>query len=130
MHPEWRFRLQINHIDAVKSSIEEGLGVSFISNRAIDRELQSGTLAIVPVEGVNLRRPICMLTNAHNLGSKAAILLAKHITNHALQMLTSAELPAASARSGKRSNVSDDNLIELGRVAFPFGDNLVRSPNL
>ena len=86
MHPEWRFRLQINHIDAIKSSLEEGLGISFISKRAIDRELQSGTLAIVPVEGVDLRRPICMLANTQNLGSKAAILLAKHITNHALQM--------------------------------------------
>lgn len=85
-HPEWRFRLQINHIDAIKSSLEEGLGISFISKRAIDRELQSGTLAIVPVEGVDLRRPICMLANTQNLGSKAAILLAKHITNYALQM--------------------------------------------
>jgi DNA-binding transcriptional LysR family regulator len=86
MHPEWRFRLQVNHIDVIKSSLEEGLGISLISKRAIDRELQSGALAVVPVEGVDLRRPICMLANAQNLGSKAAILFAKHITNHALQM--------------------------------------------
>jgi DNA-binding transcriptional LysR family regulator len=83
-HPDWRFRLQINHIDAIKSSLEEGLGISFISKRAIDRELQSGTLAMVPVDGVDLRRPICMLTNAHKFGSKIAIRLAKHIANHAL----------------------------------------------
>jgi DNA-binding transcriptional LysR family regulator len=75
--------LQINHIDAIKSSLEEGLGVSFISKRAIDRELQSGTLATVPVDGVDLRRPICMLTDAHRVGSKIAICLAKHIANHA-----------------------------------------------
>ena len=84
MRPDWRFRLQINHIDAIKSSLEEGLGISFISKRAIDRELQSGTLAMVPVEGVDLRRPICMLTNAHRSGSKIAIRLAKHVANHAL----------------------------------------------
>ena len=82
--PEWRFRLQINHIDAIKSSLEEGLGISFISRRAIDGELRSGTLAMVPVDGVDLRRPICMLTNAHKFGSKIAIRLAKHIANHAL----------------------------------------------
>jgi DNA-binding transcriptional LysR family regulator len=82
--PDWRFRLQINHIDAIKSSLEEGLGISFISKRAIDRELRSGTLATVPVEGVDLRRPICMLTNAHKFGSRIAICLAKHIANHAL----------------------------------------------
>jgi DNA-binding transcriptional LysR family regulator len=81
--PDWKFRLQINHIDAIKSSLEEGLGISFISKRAIDRELQSGTLAMVPVDGVDLRRPICMLTNAHKFGSKIAIRLEKHIANHA-----------------------------------------------
>jgi DNA-binding transcriptional LysR family regulator len=81
--PDWKFRLQINHIDAIKSSLEEGLGISFISKRAIDRELQSGTLAMVPVDGVDLRRPICMLTNAHKFGSKIAIRLEKHIGNHA-----------------------------------------------
>jgi DNA-binding transcriptional LysR family regulator len=83
-HPDWRFRLQINHIDAIKSSLEEGLGISFISKRAIDRELQSGRLAMVHVDGVDLRRPICMLTNGHQFGSKIAIRLAKHIANQAL----------------------------------------------
>jgi DNA-binding transcriptional LysR family regulator len=82
--PDWRFRLQINHIDAIKSSLEEGLGISFISTRAIGRELRSGTLAMVPVDGVDLRRPICMLTDGHKFGSKIAIRLAKHIANHAL----------------------------------------------
>jgi DNA-binding transcriptional LysR family regulator len=78
-HPDWRFRLQINHIDAIKSSLEEGLGISFISKRAIGRELRSGTLAMVRVDGVDLRRPICMLSNAHKFESKIAIRLAKHI---------------------------------------------------
>jgi DNA-binding transcriptional LysR family regulator len=82
--PDWRFRLQINHIDAIKSSLEEGLGISFISRRAIDRELQSGTLATVPVDGVDLRRPICMITNAHKFGPKMAVRLARHIADHTL----------------------------------------------
>ena len=82
--PDWKFRLQINHIDAIKCSLEGGLGVSFISKRAIDRELQSGVLAMVPVGGVDLRRPICMLTNAHQCRSQMAIRLAKHILNQVL----------------------------------------------
>jgi len=85
-HPDWRFRLQINHIDAIKSSLEEGLGISFISKRAIDRELRSGTLAMVPVNGVDLRRPICMLSNALKCGSSLAIRMAKHVANHALSV--------------------------------------------
>jgi DNA-binding transcriptional LysR family regulator len=83
-HPDWRLRLQINHIDAIKSSLEEGLGISFISKRAIDRELRSGTLAMVPVNGVDLRRPICMLSNPHKSGSGMASRIAKHIANHVL----------------------------------------------
>jgi DNA-binding transcriptional LysR family regulator len=82
--PDWRFRLQINHIDAIKCSVEEGLGISFISQQAIDRELNSATLATVRVDGVDLRRPICMLTNAHQCGSQIAIRLAKHIANQVL----------------------------------------------
>jgi DNA-binding transcriptional LysR family regulator len=82
--PSLRFRLQINHIDAIKCSIQEGLGISFISKRAIDRELQSGTLSLVPIDGVDLRRPICMLTNAHPRGSQLATRLAKHIANQVL----------------------------------------------
>jgi LysR family transcriptional regulator, transcriptional activator of the cysJI operon len=82
--PDWRFRLQINHIDAIKCSIQEGLGISFISKRAIDRELQSGNLTLVPIDGVDLRRPICMLTNAHRCGSQIALRLAKHIANQVL----------------------------------------------
>jgi DNA-binding transcriptional LysR family regulator len=83
-YQDWRFRLQINHIDAIKSSLEAGLGISFISKRAIERELRSGTLAVVTVDRVDLRRPICMLSNAHKFKSKIAIRLAKHIANHAL----------------------------------------------
>jgi DNA-binding transcriptional LysR family regulator len=82
---DWKFRLQINHIDAIKSSLEKGLGISFISRRAIDRELQSGTLATIPVDGVDLRRPICMLTDAHKFGSKIAVCLAKHIASRTSQ---------------------------------------------
>jgi DNA-binding transcriptional LysR family regulator len=78
-HPDWRFHLQINHIDAVKSSLVDGIGISFISQRAIARELKSGTLATVPVAGLDLRRPICMLSNAHGVMSKAANGLAKFI---------------------------------------------------
>jgi DNA-binding transcriptional LysR family regulator len=91
--PDWRFRLQINHIDAIKSSLEEGLGISFISKRAIDRELRSGMLATVPVGGIDLRRPICMLTNAHKLGSGTATCLAKHIANLALESFQLKALP-------------------------------------
>jgi DNA-binding transcriptional LysR family regulator len=80
-HPDWRFRLQINHIDAIKCSLADGIGISFISKRAIDREVRSGMLTTVPVSGISLRRPVCMLTSAHKVSSTTAGALAKHIAN-------------------------------------------------
>lgn len=78
-HPDWKFRLQINHIDALKSSLADGIGISFISQRAIAREVKAGMLAAVPVDGLELRRPICMLSNARGFISKSAVGLARHI---------------------------------------------------
>ena len=81
---DWKFRLQVNRIDAVKASVAEGIGLSFISRRAIDRELKSGTLTVVPVRAVDLRRPICMLSNPRGFISKIASGLATYISQRAL----------------------------------------------
>jgi DNA-binding transcriptional LysR family regulator len=78
-NPECRHRLQINHIEAVKNSIREGLGISFVSKRAIERELQSGAFVAIPVAGADLRRPICILTSNNKFGSKAGQSFAEHI---------------------------------------------------
>jgi DNA-binding transcriptional LysR family regulator len=78
-NPQVRFRLQINHIDAVKESIQAGLGISFISNRAIDKELQSGAVAAISLAGVDLRRPICILASTNKFRSKTGALFAEHI---------------------------------------------------
>ena len=77
---DWRFRFQVNRIDAVKASVAEGIGISFISRRAIDGELKSGTLAVVPVNALDLRRPICMLSNPRGSMSKIASGLATYIS--------------------------------------------------
>lgn len=80
----WKFRLQVNRIDAIKASVAEGIGISFISRRAIDRELRSGTLTVVPVKALDLRRPICMLTNPRGFSSEIATGLATYISQQTL----------------------------------------------
>lgn len=80
---DWKFRLQVNHIDAIKGFVQEGIGISFISRRAIDQELKSGRLAVVTVRAVDLQRPICMLSNRRGIDSKIAIGLATSITRQA-----------------------------------------------
>ena len=79
-NPELRFRLQINQIEAVKESIKQGLGISFVSRRAIDNELHSGMFVAIPVAGVDLRRPICILRGSNKVRSKAGARLAEHVS--------------------------------------------------
>ncbi|HEX4166292.1 MAG TPA: LysR substrate-binding domain-containing protein [Bryobacteraceae bacterium] len=79
-NPELRLRLQINQIEAVKESIKQGLGISFVSRTAIHNELQAGTFVAIPVAGVDLRRPICILRSSNKVRSKAGARLAEHIS--------------------------------------------------
>jgi DNA-binding transcriptional LysR family regulator len=69
----------MDHIDAVKNSIQEGLGVSFVSKRAIEREVQSGVFAAISLADVDLRRPICIITGPNKGTSKTGFTLAEHI---------------------------------------------------
>jgi DNA-binding transcriptional LysR family regulator len=46
----------LGHIEAIKQTIAAGLGVSVLSEVAVRREVQQGTLAILPVEQFPLQR--------------------------------------------------------------------------
>lgn len=99
-NPECRHRLQIDHIDAVKNSIQEGLGISFVSKRAIERELQSGMFVTIPVSGVDLRRPISILTNKNKFGSKTGHSFAEHIVSSHISHQWSSELKDYRLKAG------------------------------
>ncbi len=46
----------VGSTEAVKAAVRAGLGISFVSNLAVEDELKAGTLAIVPVKGLSTRR--------------------------------------------------------------------------
>ncbi|MDJ0522482.1 MAG: selenium metabolism-associated LysR family transcriptional regulator [Planctomycetota bacterium] len=46
----------VGSTEAVKACVRAGLGISFVSNLAIEDEVKAGTLAVVPVKGVSTRR--------------------------------------------------------------------------
>jgi DNA-binding transcriptional LysR family regulator len=98
-NPQSRFRLQINQIDAVKESIQAGLGISFISKRAIDKELQSGAFVATSLAGVDLRRPICILESTNKFRPRAGALFAEHIERALIS--TSSGLQRNTFRRGK-----------------------------
>jgi DNA-binding transcriptional LysR family regulator len=49
---------EVSGIDAIKGAVEAGLGLAIVSALTIRKELRLGTLAALPVAGLELRRPL------------------------------------------------------------------------
>jgi DNA-binding transcriptional LysR family regulator len=64
--------LELGLQESVRSAVEGGFGVGFISRRAVDPELQAGRLAEARVEGLDLARDIYIARAAGRAGSNAA----------------------------------------------------------
>lgn len=52
----WKAAWTCNNADTIKSAVAEGLGISVISQRAVSREIESGTLYSIPVSGIFFNR--------------------------------------------------------------------------
>lgn len=82
----------IDNIEVVKKSVEVGLGVSILSKLVLQREIQGGTLAVVPIRGASFRREL-----------RIATLRGKHLSRTVLAFLAffkeaaAAMYPAAPA---------------------------------
>jgi DNA-binding transcriptional LysR family regulator len=50
--------LEFDNIETIKRAIEIGTGVSLLPEPTVEREVASGTLAKVPLEGTPLVRPL------------------------------------------------------------------------
>jgi DNA-binding transcriptional LysR family regulator len=67
-----RPRLTLGLQESVRSAVQAGFGVTFISRRAVAAELESGTLAEVDVDGIDLHRQISIARAANRTPSRAA----------------------------------------------------------
>ncbi|HML38681.1 MAG TPA: LysR family transcriptional regulator [Bacillota bacterium] len=52
----WKAAWTCNNVDTIKAAVAEGLGVSVISKLAVDREVESGLLRIVDIDGLAFKR--------------------------------------------------------------------------
>ena len=55
---EARVTLTFDNIEAVKRAVEAGTGVAILPRPTLEHELQAGTLAAVPLAGLNFVRPL------------------------------------------------------------------------
>ena len=64
--------LELGLQESVRSAVQAGYGVSFISRRAVESDLAAGTLAEARVRGLDLAREIWIARAAGRAGSAAA----------------------------------------------------------
>lgn len=58
---ELRITMDLDSIVAIISAVEAGLGAGFVSEWAIQKELRLGTVRVVPVEGLDIRRDLTLI---------------------------------------------------------------------
>ena len=56
-----RIAMELDSIVAIISAVEEGLGAGFVSEWAIRKEVRLGTVRVIPVEGLEIRRDFSLI---------------------------------------------------------------------
>jgi len=63
--------MELGGVEAIKNAVRAGLGVSFISRHAVALDEELGVLSVVPVAGLDLRRPFYCFHEARRYVSPA-----------------------------------------------------------
>ena len=69
---QMRVQMEFNSIEAIKNAVQYGLGAAFVSETAIEKELDLGLLQKVTIRGLNITRNISVVTNPQKYFSNAA----------------------------------------------------------
>ncbi|NEQ97825.1 MAG: LysR family transcriptional regulator [Cyanothece sp. SIO2G6] len=67
-----KIEMELNSIEAIKNAVQSGLGASFVSISAIEKELQMGVLHRAKIDGVVVNRTLAVIINPSRYRSKAA----------------------------------------------------------
>jgi DNA-binding transcriptional LysR family regulator len=94
--------MELNSIEAIKTAVQSGLGVAFVSNSAIEKELQMGVLHRAKIESVVVNRTLSVIFNPNRYRSKAAAAFTEEI----LPQFTNLPLNFKAINNDKSSNKS------------------------
>ncbi|MGH2416625.1 MAG: LysR substrate-binding domain-containing protein, partial [Microcystaceae cyanobacterium] len=64
--------MEFSSIEAIKNAVQAGLGASFVSTSALEKELQLGVLHRVQLRNVALKRVVSVIFSLNHYRSKAA----------------------------------------------------------
>ncbi|MGK7892012.1 MAG: LysR family transcriptional regulator [Leptolyngbyaceae cyanobacterium] len=74
-----KIEMELNSIEAIKNAVQSGLGASFVSISAIEKELQMGVLHRAKIDGVVVNRTLAVVINPNRYRSKAAEAFMKEV---------------------------------------------------
>ena len=74
-----KIEMELNSIEAIKNAVQSGLGASFVSISAIEKELQMGVLHRAKIDGLVITRVLSVIINPNRYLSKAAEAFVKEI---------------------------------------------------
>ncbi|MGB3615935.1 MAG: LysR family transcriptional regulator [Elainellaceae cyanobacterium] len=96
-----KIEMELNSIEAIKNAVQSGLGASFVSISAIEKELQMGVLHRAKIDGLVITRVLSVIVNPNRYLSKAAEAFMKEILPQFSPPPTakSAVQPAAAAET-------------------------------
>lgn len=86
-----RVALEFDNIETIKRAIEIGAGISLLPEPTISRELESGSLVQIPLEGVSLVRPLGIIHRRDRKLSETA--------HQFIKLLQSQSAPAIAAET-------------------------------
>lgn len=111
----WNVAMEFDNIETLKRAIEINSGVSILPAPTVERELASGTLKLIPIEDLELVRPVGVIhREGKTLGTTAQRFMEE------LLAVGDEALAAVAARS--QDNGAEKNAVEQNAVA-PAGDS-------
>ncbi len=100
-----RVEMELNSIEAIKNAVQAGLGASFVSISAIEKELQMGMLHRGRIDSVVVNRTLSVIFSPNRYRSKAAEAFAQEILPQFTQR------PLNFKKSGKETASSPPALV-------------------
>jgi len=72
---ELRISMEVNSNDAIRAAVERGVGISFLSKRAVEREVRDQRLIAVVIDGFRAVRDLYLITDPQRLPTRAVRVL-------------------------------------------------------
>jgi DNA-binding transcriptional LysR family regulator len=94
-HTPLDITLELATVETIKRVVQRKIGLAFVPRMCVSEELERGTLATVPVEGLNYHRMLWVTHRRHMTFSHAAAAFLKVLRQHA-------KLPRAEGKKRKK----------------------------